>query len=308
MNTPEQKSRVLITGGTGLIGQQLGIRLQQRGYEVALLGRRKSSHSDTLFYTWNPDQNEIDRDAINSCDYIIHLAGANIGAKRWTKQRREEIISSRVKSIDLIFNNLSKSSPKLKAFISASATGYYGAITSEKIFSETDPPAGDFLGQVCEKWEDAADKFASLGIRTVNLRTGVVLSKQGGALAKLQRPVQWGVASAIGSGSQYMPWIHMDDLCAIYINALENMKMEGAYNAVAPEQVTNKAFTRRLSQVLRKPFWFPNIPAPAMKLIFGKMAVILLEGSRVSSEKIETAGYTFLFPDLDKAFKKLYTK
>ena len=306
MNTPEQKSRVLLTGGTGLIGQQLSYHLKQMGYEVALLGRSKSSHSDTLFYTWDPDKNEIDRDAINSCDYIIHLAGANIGAKRWTIKRKEEIINSRVKSIDLIFNNLNKKNPKLKAFISASATGYYGAITSEHIFSETDPPAGDFLGQVCEKWEHTADKFTSLGIRKVKIRTGVVLSKKGGALAKLHRPVQWGVGSAIGSGEQYMPWIHLDDLCAIYIHALENEKMEGVYNAVAPEHVTNKAFTRKLSRALGKPFWFPNIPALAMKLLFGQMAVMLLEGSRVSSKKIRSMPYKFLYPELDNALEEIY--
>ena len=197
---------------------------------------------------------------------------------------------------------------KLKALISASAVGYYGAQTSEKVFSETDPPAGDFLGQVCKEWEHAADKFSSMGVRTAKLRTGIVLSKQGGALARLQKPVQWGLASAIGSGLQYMPWIHMDDLCAIYIQALENIKMEGAYNAVAPEHVTNKAFTRRLAQALGKPFWFPNISALALRLLFGRMAVMLLEGSRMSTEKIESTGFIFLYPDLDSAFKELYPK
>lgn len=306
MNPRTPESRVLITGGSGLIGRHLCDRLKEKGYEVALLGRGKSVHKNILSYTWDLHRNEIDQDAINGSDFIIHLSGANIGAKRWTSKRKAEIISSRIKSIDLIFNNLNKKNPKLKAFISASAIGYYGAITSEKIFKETDPPARDFLGQVCEKWEDAADKFSSAGIRTVKLRTGVVLSKQGGALARLQRPVRWGVGSAIGSGSQYMPWIHMDDLCAIYIQALENIRMEGAYNAVAPEHVTNKAFTRKLALALRRPFWFPHIPAPLIRLLFGRMAVMLLEGSRVSSEKIQTAGYKFQFPDLDNAFKELF--
>lgn len=308
MKAQTQISRVLITGGSGLIGRHLCNRLQEKGYKVALLGRSKSSFTITPTYTWNIDRNEIDTDAINACDYIIHLAGTNIGAKRWTCKRKEDIISSRIKSIDLIFNNLNKKNSKLKAFISASAIGYYGAITSEHIFSETDPPASDFLGQVCEEWEHSADQFSSIGIRTVKLRTGVVLSKQGGALSKLQKPVQFGIASAIGSGKQYMPWIHMDDLCAMYIHALENVKMEGAYNAVAPEHVTNKAFTRKLTQALRKPFWFPNIPAPAMRLLFGKMAEMLLEGSRVSSRKIDSTAYKFLYPDLDSAFKELYSK
>jgi len=306
MKPPQQISRVLITGGSGLIGQQLCKRLQQRGYEVALLGRSKSAQSNAPSYTWNLHRNEIDRDAINNCDFIIHLAGTNIGAKRWTRKRKQEIINSRVKSADLIFNNLNRKDTRLMGFISSSAIGYYGARTTGHIFKETDPPAGDFLGKVCKEWEDAADKFTSIGIRTVKLRTGVVLSKQGGALSKLQVLVQWGLASAIGSGKQYMPWIHVDDLCNMYINTLENFQMEGAYNAVAPEHVTNKAFTRKLAQVLGKPFWLPNIPSFVMKLMFGKMAVMLLEGSRVSSEKMEAAGYKFQFPELDSAFMELY--
>jgi len=299
-------SNVLISGGSGLVGQHLCKSLQEKGYDVAILSRSSKPKTHTPSYYWDINRNDIDIEAINNCDFIIHLAGVNIGEKRWTRKRKIEILNSRVKSIDLIFKNLDKKN-KLKAVISASAVGYYGAHTTEKIFSETDSSSNDFLGETCSLWEQAADKFTGIGIRTVKIRTGVVLSKKGGALAKLKMPIQLGFGSAIGHGRQYMPWIHMDDLCAIYIQALENKEMNGAFNAVAPEHVTNKALTRKMARTLHKPFWFPNIPAFIMKLLFGEMAVMLLSGSRVSSAKIEASGYTFQFPNLESALKDLYS-
>ena len=299
-------SNLLISGGSGLVGQHLCKSLQEKGYDVAILSRSSKPKTHTPSYYWDINRNDIDIEAINNCDFIIHLAGVNIGEKRWTRKRKIEILNSRVKSIDLIFKNLDKKN-KLKAVISASAVGYYGAHTTEKIFSETDSSSNDFLGETCSLWEQAADKFTGIGIRTVKIRTGVVLSKKGGALAKLKMPIQLGFGSAIGHGRQYMPWIHMDDLCAIYIKALENKEMNGAFNAVAPEHVTNKALTRKMARALHKPFWFPNIPAFIMKLLFGEMAVMLLSGSRVSSAKIEASGYTFQFPNLESALKDLYS-
>ena len=303
---PSKMSSVLISGGSGLVGQHLCKSLQEKGYDVAILSRSLKPNTHTPSYFWDIDRNEIDSQAINSCDFIIHLAGVNIGAKRWTRRRKKEIIDSRVKSIDLIFNNIDKRNNKLKAFFSASAIGYYGALTSEHIFIETDPSAKDFIGQTCEKWEQAADRFKSIGIRTLKIRTGVVLSKKGGALAKLKIPIHLGFGSAIGHGRQYMPWIHMDDLCAIYIHAMENEEMNGAFNAVAPEHITNKALTRMMARALHKPFWFPNIPAFIMKVLFGKLSVMLLRGSRVSSDKIKAAGYTFQFPELENALKDVF--
>jgi len=301
-------SRVLISGGNGLIGQQLCNSLQAKGYEVAILSRKPRPKTIIPTYCWDIDRNEIDREAINNCDFIIHLAGVNIGEKRWTKRRKKEILDSRVRSIDLIFNNINQKNKKLKAIISASAVGYYGALTSEKIFSETDSASSDFLGETCEEWEHAVDRFTGIGVRTVKIRTGVVLSKTGGALSKLIIPIQLGFASAIGHGRQFMPWIHMNDLCAIYILAMKNQTWTGAYNAVAPEHITNKAFTRKMAQALHKPFWFPNIPAFILKLIFGEMSVMLLKGSRISSEKIKAEGYIFQFPDLESALEDLFNK
>jgi len=296
---------ILITGGTGLIGRYLSKKLKDKGYSVAILGRASNLNADIPTYTWDIEKNEIEQKAIESADYIIHLAGANIGDKRWTAKRKKLILESRVNTGRLIFDKIKTNKNRLKAFISASAIGYYGTITSDKIFSETDPPSGDFLGETCQQWEQLADNFEKLGIRTVKIRTGVVLTNQGGALAKIRMPIKMGIGSAIGNGRQYMPWIHIDDLCDIYIKAIEETEMKGAYNAIAPAHQTNRDFTKTLARILNKPFWFPNIPGIVMKIILGEMSAILLKGSRVSSEKIIHAGYQFKFPDLESALVDL---
>lgn len=298
---------ILISGGSGLIGRHLCKKLKEKGYNVAILSRTKqpNNNSDIQIYTWNLDKKEIEKKALETADYIIHLAGANIWDKRWTTTRKQLIIDSRVKTGQLIFDKIKENKHKLKAFISASAVGYYGAITSDKIFSETDPPADDFLGETCRQWEQSADRFEELGVRTVKIRTAPVLTKQGGALAKMITPVKMGIGSAIGNGKQYLPWIHINDLCGIYIKAIEDMQMNGAYNAVAPDHRVNEDFIRTLARVLKKPFWFPNIPAIAMKIIFGRMSEVVLKGSRVSSDKIRKAGYIFQFPDLENALTDL---
>lgn len=299
---------ILITGGTGLIGRYLSKKLKDKGYSVAILGRVSHLNSDIPTYTWDLDKNEIEKEAIESADYIIHLAGANIGDKRWTARRKKLIIDSRVNTSRLIFDKIKTNKNGLKAFISASAIGYYGTITSDKIFSETDPPSSDFLGETCRQWEQLADNFEKLGIRTVKIRTGVVLTNQGGALAKIRMPINLGIGSAIGTGRQYMPWIHIDDLCGIYIKAIEETEMKGAYNAIAPAHQTNRDFTKTLAHILNKPFWLPNIPGIVMKIMLGEMSAILLKGSRVSSEKIIHAGYQFKFPDLESALVDLLDK
>ncbi len=299
---------ILISGGTGLVGRYLCKKLKEKGYKVAILSRVSRQDLETPTYNWNIARNEIDKKAIETADYIIHLAGANIGRKRWTKKRKQLIIESRVKTGQLLFNKIKENKNKLKAFISASATGYYGAITTDKIFSEIDASYNDFLSNTCQQWEKSAESFEALGIRTVKIRTGVVLTKHGGALAKMITPVRLGIGSAIGSGGQYFPWIHINDLCGIYIKAIEDTRMKGVYNAVAPDHKTNKDFTMTLARVLKKPFWFPNIPAVAMKLMFGKMSDMLLQGSRVSSNKIRSAGYNFIFPNLEGALDNLIIK
>ncbi len=299
---------ILISGGSGLVGSHLCKKLYDKGYKVSILSRTRKQETDIASYSWDVDKNEIEKQSIEKADCIIHLAGVNIGEEWWTTKRKQLIIDSRVKTGQLIFEKTREINNKLKVFISASAIGYYGATTSEKIFHETDPPSSDFLGESCRLWEQSADRFKELGIRTVKIRTGVVLTPQGGALAKMITPVKTGIGSAIGNGRQYIPWIHIDDLCNIYIKAIEDEEMNGTYNAVAPDHQTNRDFTHILARVLKKPFWMTNIPALLFKLIFGKMSEILLKGSRVSSEKIITAGYIFKFTNLESALIDLLTK
>jgi hypothetical protein len=298
-------AKVLITGGTGLVGTHLSRKLQGMGYEVAILSRTKRNDNKLHTYIWDYNKNEIDKDAINTSDYIIHLAGVNLGERRWTSKRKQLIFDSRIKSAELIYNNIDKENNRLIAFITASAIGYYGAITSDKVLSEKEPPADDFLGQICKKWEQVADRFTDIGIRAVKIRTGVVLAKQGGALSKIIIPIKMGIGSVIGDGNQYLPWIHIDDLCSIYFKAIEDTKIIGAFNAVAPEYTTNRQFMETIVRNLDKPFWFPKIPPIVIKVILGKMSEMIISGSRISSDKIRNSGFVFKYPNLESALKQL---
>jgi len=297
---------VLITGGNGLTGKQLSRMLLDRGYNVSIVSRTRKPVNGCKVYTWNTEKHSIEDEAIDTADFIIHLAGENIGSKRWTKKRKKEIIDSRILTAQLLFEKVKERKRDIRAYISASATGYYGMVTSGKIFHESDSPSSDFTGLTCREWEEAGQMFQNAGIRTVFMRTGVVLAKESEALSKMVLQVRMGFGSATGSGKQYFSWIHIEDLCRMYISAIENNTMHGAYNATAPEYITNNGFMRKLSFVLRKPFWFPRIPALAMKILFGEMSGLLLRGSRISSEKIRSTGFDFLYPDAESALKNLF--
>ncbi len=296
---------VLITGGSGLVGRHLSRKLKDKNYNVAVLSRSPGKSTDINSYYWDPEKDEIDHTAITEADFIIHLAGSGIGDKRWTAARKKDIIDSRVKTADLIFRAVRDSGRKVKAFITISGSNYYATITSEKIFRETDPPASDFPGEVCRLWEEAADKFSEVESRVVKIRSGIVLARNSGILSRILTPVRLCIGSPIGSGKQYVPWIHIDDLCNIFIKAIEDQNMKGAYNAAAPQDITNRDLMVSLAHQLGKPFWFPAIPSFIMKMIFGKMSEILLEGSRISSEKIRSAGFDFKFPELKTALQDL---
>ncbi len=249
------------------------------------------------------DKGEIDEAALVDVDYIIHLAGENVGEGRWTTERRKKILDSRIDSANLVFKKLN--GKPLKAFISSSGISYYGSVTTQTIFREDDPKGHDFLAGVSVKWEEAAFQFKSKANRVVALRTGVVLSPHGGALEKVKKPIQMGIGSALGSGKQYMPWLHLEDICGIYLKAVQDEKMEGIFNAVSSEHFTNQEFTQAIAQVLGKKLWLPKVPAFALKLLFGEMSVIILEGSRVSNEKLKQQGYSFQFDDLTKTLVNL---
>lgn len=297
---------VLITGASGLIGKRLTFLLQQRGYRVIHVSRNLPKTTAIETFLWDVHKQTIDAKAIQEADYIIHLAGAGIADKKWTQKWKKEIIDSRVESIHLLFKAIQKTNKNIKAFISASGTGIYGAITSETIFTETDLPATDFLGITCKLWEGAAETISRLNIRTVKIRTGIVLSSNGGAIEKMAKPVKLFVGSPLGSGNQYIPWIHLDDLCAIYIKAIEDVTIQGAYNAVAPEHVTNEHFTIQMAKTLHRPLLMPNVPAFLLRWILGEMAVAILNGSRVSCKKLENAGFVFQYNTLNSAFKSLF--
>ncbi|MEO5643516.1 MAG: TIGR01777 family oxidoreductase [Bacteroidia bacterium] len=296
---------ILITGASGLVGLHLTELLLSKGYTVAHLGRKKSADATVKQFTWDPSKEILEAGAISWADAIIHLAGASVSEGRWTEKRKNEIIDSRVKGAQLLAKAIRQEHSKAKVFISASAVGWYGMITSEKIFTETDSPANDFFGTVCLKWENAADLVEETGLRTVKLRIGVVLAKDGGALPKLAAPVKWFVGSPLGSGKQWMPWIHIDDLCALFVKAVEDEQMSGAYNAVAPNPVTNKEFVKTIGKVLHRPVFLPPVPGFALKLALGEMAQIVTEGSRVSNEKIRKAGFTFRYNELQPALENL---
>jgi uncharacterized protein (TIGR01777 family) len=295
---------VLLTGGTGLIGSELSRQLESLGFEVFLLTRERKLHSGRKSFLWDPGTGYIDSAAISQADYIVHLAGANIGEKRWTSDRKKEITESRVLSGTLLLKE-ARQSKRLKAFITASGVNYYGTVTTSHIFTESDPAAHDFLGETCKQWEDTAHEFEESGFRSVIIRNAVALSVDGGSLPRIIKPVKHGLGAALGTGRQYFPWIHLDDLCRIYIKAIKENSIHGAYNAVAPEYVTNEMFMKILSETLNKPFILPAVPGIVLKIAFGEMAEIMLKGSRVSSEKIVKEGFTFRYPVLRKALSSL---
>lgn len=298
------KQNVVLTGGTGFIGKKLTRLLLENGFSVSVLSRSVKENSEGIsYYKWDVDAGTIDEQAILNADYVIHLAGENIGAKRWTVNRKKAILDSREKSTQLLFSCLHKHNKQLKAFVSASGVGIYGAITDEVICSETTPAASDFLGTVCQKWEAATNPIRDLGIRTVQIRTGLVLGKGDGVLQQLIPLFKYKLGSAIGSGKQYMPWIHIDDLCRIYLASMLNSEMQGPYNAAINDSTNNTIFSSALAKVFGYTIWLPNVPAFVLQLVLGEMAQLVLKGRRINSDAIEKTGFQFQFTDLEKALR-----
>lgn len=299
---------VLISGGTGLVGKAICKHLVNSGHEVRVLSRHVKQSANIKTYFWDVENKQIDEAAFDGVEHIVHLAGSGIADKRWTEQRKQDIINSRVDSMNLIASILNKKNIKLKSFVGASAVGIYGAVTSDKIYSETDKGSCDFLAQSCEAWEKSYDSVFAYSNKTSIIRIGIVLSKNGGALAKLLPLFNFGLGSAVGSGKQYMPWIHIQDLVSIFTEALFNPNYSGTYNAVAPSKTTNQAFSSELAKALKKPFFLPAVPAFALKAAFGEMANVLLEGSLVSSEKLTKTGYSFRYTDISSALENIVSE
>lgn len=299
-------NKVLITGGTGLIGTRLTELLVQEGYSVGILSRHPEKiKGSATGYHWDLDTGYIDPKAFEDTGAIIHLAGADVAGKRWTAAYKKEIINSRTRSAQILHDWLSGNAHTVETFLSPSGVNYYPQNTGRR-FKETDGPGNDFLAEVTKAWEKSADRINELGIRTIIFRIGIVLSDKGGALAELAKPVKWGAAAPLGSGSQVMSWIHIDDLCRMFVFALKNKSLKGVFNAVAPHPVTNKTFVNTVADTLNKPSILPAVPAFALKIALGERAIIVLEGADVSSEKIEAAGFSFKYPKLAPALHSLF--
>ena len=246
----------------------------------------------------------MDISAFKDTGTIIHLAGAGIADKRWTPSYKRQILESRIQSAELLFESLKKMPGHVHTFISASAVGFYGD-SGDAWVDEGFHSKDDFLGTVCREWEKSARRFETLGIRIVILRIGIVLAKDGGALPPLALPVKLFAGAPLGSGNQYLSWIHINDLVRIFYFAVKNKKMHGVYNAVAPGPVTNKTITREIASVIKRFVWPFRIPAFILKMILGEKATIVLEGQRASSEKIRMSGFEFNHSDLHKTLKEL---
>jgi uncharacterized protein (TIGR01777 family) len=311
---------ILITGGTGLVGKRLTEMLLEKGHSVIIMSReKKASQQEHVFYAvWNVEKQVIDVDAVRKADYIIHLAGAAVVEKRWNDARKKEIVDSRTKSSALIVKALKENTNQVKAVISASAIGWYGADSLSpalskregvKGFHEEDKPATDFLGETCRLWEESIEPVTQLAKRLVKLRIGIVLAKEGGVLKEFMNPIKFGVAAILGSGKQMISWIHIDDLCSMFIKAMEDNNMRGSYNAVAPTPVSNKQLTLSLAEKMRGKFFIPvHAPTFALKIALGEMSIEVLKSTTVSSDKIKRAGYHFMYPALDDALNNLLGK
>ena len=294
---------ILITGGSGLIGKSLVERLRERNHNVRILTRNKSGKPDEFF--WDVAEKFIDGNAFENLDAIIHLAGANI-SKKWSDTYKKELYSSRIDTANLLKEYCLRNQVHLKSFISSSGINYYGTFTSHQVLDESSGIIHhDFLAELCEKWENAAENFTDIADRVVCLRTSMVLAKDGGGFPLLKKTVDLNIGSAIGSGRQWMNWIHVDDLVNMYIFALENPDMTGKFNAVADEVPTNEIFMKKLAETSGKFFLPLNVPAFVMKMSFGEMSSIILEGTRASNKKIKSQGFDFKFSSPVEAFKDL---
>ena len=297
-------AQVLIAGGTGLIGQRLSVLLQEMKHEVKHLSRKRNLNAKFPAYQWDLKKGTIEAEAIETADYIINLAGAGIADKRWSNSRKKLIISSRVESARLLKKYIQSHRPGLKAYISASAIGYYGE-RGEDILTETSEAGKTgFLAESVKAWESAIQEVADTGIRTLGLRVGIVLSTKGGALSKMLPPARLGANTYFGDGQQWYAWVHIDDICRLFIHAIENESMQGFYNGTAPQAERNKDFAKILGKVINRPLVLPA-PAFGLRLAMGEMADVVLTSAKVLPKRTLKSGFEFKFPDLESALRSL---
>jgi uncharacterized protein (TIGR01777 family) len=298
--------KILITGASGLIGKHLTKLMLQEGFEVIHLSRKARSNAAVKTFEWNPEKNFIDEEALTDTDHIIHLAGANV-ATYWTPSYKKVLMSSRIKSAELIFDSLSRRENKVKTFISSSAVGYYGD-GGENWLHEDAPHGSDYLAEICIHWEAAAKKFELLNKRVAMIRIGIVLAKEGGTLPPLSLPIKFGIAPIFGNGKQFYPWIHIEDLCRIFLFAVQHVSVHDAYNAVAPDPVPFKELMNAIAKAAgKRKLNFP-VPSFLLKLFLDGFGSSLQRSMRCSSQKIEAEGFQFHYRELEKALYDLLQK
>lgn len=296
---------ILITGATGLVGKKLIPSLQALGHEVRILARKDVKINGVKVYLWDVYKQEIDKACLNGVDTIIHLAGEGIADKKWTEERKKQIIDSRVMSAELLYKTIQETNSPIKSFISASAVGIYGDRGDEVLDEASDSGKG-FLSACCVKWEQAANEGLSLGIRVVKIRIGLILSREDGALAAMEKPIKFFAGAPLGTGKQWMPWIHIDDIIKIFIKATEDVEMSGAYNACAPYPVTNKLLTKSIAKQLNRPVWPIQVPKFILRTLLGEMSILPLMSNNTLVKKLLNTGYKFTYVNLDDALDSIY--
>ncbi len=301
---------VLITGGTGLVGEALTQLLTDKGYAVIILSRepdKQKAAAAVNYAQWDVKKQQLDIAALQKADYIIHLAGAGVMDKKWTEDYKKEIVSSRTQSARLIVKSLQQNPHKVKAVISASAIGYYGEDSMPpKAFTEDDAPDNNFLGETCKLWEESIEPVTELNIRLVKYRIGIVLSAKGGALKEFMNPLKFGIATILGNGKQMISWIHIDDLCRLFLYAIENENIQGAYNAVAPAPADNKTLTLTLAKKMKGKFYIPMyVPQLILKIMLGQRSIEILKSATVSDKKITGTGFNFQFKTIETALENI---
>lgn len=298
-----QKKIILVAGGTGLIGESLVSYLREKGHEVRVLSRQETNVSEKI-YNWSPVDKVIDQNALTNVQVIFNLVGAGIADKRWTSERKKELIDSRVIPA-LFLSSVAEKSTTLEHYVSSSGINCYGYNNYSRKHQESDPYGEDFLSQVVKLWEEAADTFRNF-TKVAKIRTAVVLTDQGGALPKIASPIQNYIGAPLGSGKQWMPWITLIDLIRVFEHIMEN-KYEGAFNVVAGNK-TNKDFTKTLAKVLNKPLWLPPVPAFVLKIALGEMSSVVLKGIQADNKKLKDTGFNFENKSLEESLAAIYDK
>lgn len=296
--------KYLVTGGSGLIGSEITRMLLKENDQVNWLSSSKKEQNGVTTYNWDLEKGTIENGCFEGVDTIIHLAGAGVADKKWTPAYKNLLITSRIDSTRLLFSELEKINNRPKVIIAASAIGIYGNLTAGETF-ENAAIGNSFLAELTQNWENEVDKMEQLGIRVVKLRIGIVLAAEGGFIKKVAAPAKFGFAAALGNGKMQTSWIHINDLANMFLFAVKNEQLHGAYNAVAPNPVSNYEITKQIAKALHKPFFLPNIPAFVLKLVFGEMTDMLLSSQYVSSKKIQEAGFSFKYKTIQEALNNI---